>query len=48
MHVPVGKTFSHGRLFDKIEQELILMGLVNVNYYMALPFLAGFKMHLER
>lgn len=42
MHVPVGKTFSHGRLFDKIWQELILVGLV-MNYCMADPLLAGFR-----
>lgn len=43
MHVPVGKTFSHGRLFDKIWQKLILLGLVNVSYCMAAPLLARFK-----
>lgn len=48
MHVPVGKTFSRGRLFDKIGQELLLMGLVINIYYMAAPFLAGFTMYLEQ
>lgn len=42
MHVPVGKTFSHGQLFDKIWQELILVGLVIMNYCTAAPLLAGF------
>lgn len=43
MRVPVGKTFSHGRLFDKIRQELILVGLVIMNYCIAGPLLAGFR-----
>lgn len=43
MHVPVGKTFSHGRLFDKIWQGLILVGLVNMSYCMAGLLLAGFR-----
>lgn len=33
MHVPVGETFSRGRLFDKIWQKLILVGLVNELLY---------------